>query len=181
MFRFQERILLKGIPGIEMLVVGLELEINKELIETDLDYGEELWSGVFYSDSIDISNGYYFDDDLNKWMLIKNSSCNSSSEWCFDSLEELLEIEAIWSKLNYAMEEDSLIRQSVVVTTDKSNFADKYANFIRNYNKPFRIVRCNQSHYILELDSTNKTIPVFCSYLHFNENDFELIKIWENN
>jgi hypothetical protein len=42
----------------------------------------------------------------------------------------LLELESIWDKLKYAMEKDSLNRQSATVMTNKKGFMKKYMEFI---------------------------------------------------
>lgn len=98
-----------------------------------MDYDEEVWSGVIHSAEPDIRNGYFFEEKVNKWMIIRNGACSGSLENCYNWLEMLLELESIWDKLNRAIEKDSLNRQFAAVKSHNKDYVKMYMEFLNSF------------------------------------------------
>jgi hypothetical protein len=79
-YKYKEKVILKGIPGVQMSLIGKLSDYDIELLKNDLDYDEELMTGIIYTNDSNFSNGYFLDDETNKWMIIREGKCKGSSD-----------------------------------------------------------------------------------------------------
>ena len=178
MSSYKEKIVLRGIPSARMKVIGKSSEIDVEVLENSLDNDDELWFGFFHSNRYDLMDGYFLENETNRWWIIRNGVCSGSFIDSCETLKEAVYLESVWLDVINAIETDSMYRNSAM-TPHGPKFIEKYVEFLNGFDSPTKIYNYNNFIYFVKVDINNK-LPVLCEFLHFNGDSVELITIWAN-
>lgn len=107
MSSFTEKIVLKGIPSVQMKIIGKTSKVDVEVLRRKLGNDEDLLFGVIYSNEENLLTGYFLENETNRWWIIRNGACSGSFLDCYETLEEAIYFEDVWFEIQKAIEKDS--------------------------------------------------------------------------